>query len=290
MIEQAAYWIGLAHLPGWTYAQINGLIIKFFHEDHLSIEDFFHLTEADWRTRYSLNEKQVSDLVKAKSELASNAFLAESYFSQGFEMIPITDPDYPQTLKQNLKVALSPPVLYIKGNKDLLHESSIAVLGSQNASDISVAFATKVAKRASKGFKVLVSGLEKGVDEQALASMIKSKGRSIIVLPQGIMTFELGFKEYYKQIIGGDVVVLSTFHPKAPWSIGFVAARDPILFGLASELYVAEVADKGDTWSRLVDGLKKGRTIYVRKPGRAEMNANKVLIEKGATPLDRNGS
>ena len=89
MMTDAAYWISLAHLPRWGYSKINTLIIKFFHENKISVEDFFHLTETDWREVYQLDEKQVSDLRQAKSELVSNAFLAESYLSQGFEIIPI---------------------------------------------------------------------------------------------------------------------------------------------------------------------------------------------------------
>jgi DNA processing protein len=118
---------------------------------------------------------------------------------------------------------------------------------------------------------------------------LKYKGQSIIVLPQGIMTFGSGFKSYYKQIIDGDVLVLSTFFPKAPWKAELAMARNPIIYGLADEIYVAESSDKGGTWSGVLDGLKKGRKIYVRKPDSDEKNANNMLISKGACPVDFHG-
>src|SRR5579863_1529916 len=124
MMTEASYWISLAHLPRWGYSKINALIIKFFHENKISVEDFFQLSEATWREAYQLDEKQVADLRQAKSELARNAFLAESYLSQGFEIIPIISPEYSRTLKANLKSSHSPAVLYIKGNKKLLEENS----------------------------------------------------------------------------------------------------------------------------------------------------------------------
>jgi DNA processing protein len=41
--EEATYWIALAHLQRWGYLKINNLIIKFFHEYKISIEEFFPL-------------------------------------------------------------------------------------------------------------------------------------------------------------------------------------------------------------------------------------------------------
>ena len=67
-------------------------------------------------------------------------------------------------------------------------------------------------------------------------------------------------------------------------------ARNPIIYGLASEIYVAESSDKGGTWSGVIDGLRKGRTIYVRKPNPREKNANGLLISKGAKAVDDLGN
>ena len=104
------------------------------------------------------------------------------------------------------------------------------------------------------------------------------------------MTFGSGFKKYYKQIVDGDVLVLSTFFPKAPWMAELAMARNPIIYGLADEIYVAESAEKGGTWSGVVDGLRKSRKIYVRKPEVDENTANDLLIQKGAIAVDFNGT
>ncbi len=287
--EEASYWIALAHLPRWGHLKINNLIIKFFKDYSISIEEFFSLKESEWRTAYELDEKQITDLHQAKSELASNAFLAESYFNQGFEIIPITSPEYSRTLKQNLKASHAPAILYVKGNKKILQEKSVAIVGSRDASDLALKFTDNIAKIASHDYKVVVSGFAKGVDKQALDSAIHYKGQSIIVLPQGIMTFGTGFKTYYKQILDGDVLVLSTFFPKAPWKTELAMARNPIIYGLADEIFVAESAEKGGTWSGVVDGLRKQRKIFVRKPDPVERNANELLIAKGAIAVNFHG-
>lgn len=289
MNKEAVYWIALAHLPRWGHFKINNLIIKFYHENNISIEDFFQLSENEWKNEYNLEIKEVEDLKQAKSELANNAFLAETLYNEGYELIPLTSSEYSKTLKSNLKAAHSPALLYMKGNKQILEEKSIAIVGSRDASSKSLEFTDNIAKIASKEFKVVVSGFAKGVDKQALDSAINYNGQSIIVLPQGIMTFGSGFRKYRKQIIDGNVLVLSTFFPKAPWKAELAMARNPIIYGLADEIFVAESSDKGGTWSGVADGLRKNRIIYVRKPEQSENNANNLLILKGAIPVDFEG-
>ena len=289
MKKEATYWMALAHLPKWGYGKINSLIIKFYHDQKITIEDFFNLPESVWSGKYQLDSKEISDLQKAKSELPNNAFFAENLLNQGYELIPITSPDYSKTLKQNLKAAYSPALLYVKGNKQILNEKSIAIVGSRAAGEKSLEFTDNIAKLASIDYKVVVSGFAKGVDKQALDSAIKYKGQSIIVLPQGITTFNSGYKTYYKQIVDGDVLVLSTFHPNAVWAAGLAMARNPIIYGLADEIYVAESSEKGGTWSGVIDGLRKGRKIFVRNPETYEKNANSLLIQKGAIAVDFNG-
>ena len=289
MTNEATYWAALAHLPNWGYGKINSLVVRFFHDEKISIEEFFNLPHSTWSDKFQLDPKDISDLQKAKSDLANSAFFVDNLISQGYELIPITSSDYSKVLKQNLKSSHSPPLLYVKGNKKILNERSVAIVGSRSAESISLEFTDNIARLASMNAKVVVSGFAKGVDKQALDSAIKYKGKSVIVLPQGITTFSSGFKAYYRQIVGGDVLVLSTFPPKAIWSVGLAMARNPIIYGLAEEIYVAESSEKGGTWAGVIDGLKKKRKIFVRQADENEKNANALLIQKGAIPVGLDG-
>ena len=307
MNTESAYWITLAHdltpfsfsnREGWKNEEKMNLIIKFFHENKITIEEFFNLSDEKWKNDCQLTDRQIIDLKQAKEKLANNAFLSETLYNNGIEIIPVISPDYSKTLKENLKKS-TPIVLYIKGNKQILQEKTVAIVGSRDASDVALQFTDNIAKLASKEYKVVVSGFAKGVDKQALDSAIACKGQSIIVLPQGIMTFESGFKTYYKQIIDGDVLVLSVFPPKAGWSKDLAMARNPIIYGLAKEIYVAEskpsknrqgAETKGGTYAGVMDGLKKGRIIYIRKPEPSEKNDNHILIQNGAVSVDFDGN
>ena len=284
------FWIALAHLPRWRVERINQLIVDILHTHQMDFTSFFAMDSVERTMRYALNDKETQDIEAAKLALPNCAFIAEDLLAQGFQMIPINTPEYSPTLKNNLQMKQSPPLLYVKGNVKLLHEQCVAVVGSRNASERGLQFADRIAEKCAREYRVVVSGFAKGVDKQALDSSIKYIGHSIIVLPQGILTFGSGMKKYYKQIVDGDVLVLSTFPPNAGWDVGLAMSRNTIIYGLADEIYVAESDEKGGTWSGVIDGLRKGRKIFVRSPADDERNANNMLIAKGATAVDEHGN
>jgi DNA processing protein len=283
------YWIAVAHLPRWQVDRMNRFIIQVIHENKLSWADFFEMDKKGWREIFAFNDKELTDLENAKADLPRLAFIAEQLSNEGFEIIPVNSPDYPKTLKENLKTKNSPPVLYTKGRKGLLQEEAVAIVGSRKAGKTALEFTDHIAKKCVSESKVVVSGFAKGVDKQALDSTLEANGKSIIVLPQGILTFQTGFKKYYSPIVNGDVLVLSSFFPKAGWEVGLAMARNAYIYGLANEIYVAESDNKGGTWEGALDGLKRHRKIYVRQPEKNEKNANEELIRRGAIPLNIDG-
>lgn len=286
--QELTYWVTLALISKmWTKRKNEIYVNCYTHQPQISIIDLFE-NSSSWEI-VGLNEIEKNQFEEARLQLPNNSFLVEMLMNQGYEILPITHENYPKLLKENLKHN-APTVIYIKGNKSLLQESSIAIVGSRSADAKSLSFTDNIAKRATAEKKVVVSGFAKGVDRQALDSAIGANGKSIIVLPQGIMTFSSGFKQYYKHISQGRVLVMSTFAPKAPWSVEFAMARNPIIYGLASEIFVAQSDDKGGTWSGVINGLRKNRPIYVRYPEKGEKNANLQLIQKGASAVDIMGN
>lgn len=286
--QELTYWVTLASIPKmWTKRKNEIYANCYTHKPQISIIDLFE-DSSNWDV-VGLSELERTLFEDARLQLANNSFLVEELMAQGYEILPITHEEYPKLLKKNLKYN-APTVIYIKGNKSLLQEPSIAIVGSRSADAKSLSFTDNIARKVTVDNKVVVSGFAKGVDRQALDSAVIANGKSIIVLPQGIMTFSSGFRQYFKHIAQGRVLVMSTFAPKAPWSVEFAMARNLIIYGMASEIYVAQSDDKGGTWSGVIDGLRKNRPIYVRYPDKNEKNANLLLIQKGATAVDMNGN
>lgn len=290
MQTDLVYWILFAHLPRWTTLRTNKLIVRIIHAQKITFEEFFSLSHNEWTETFELDSKELNDLEQAKKELPNYSFLLENMLSQGYELIPFNSSDYPKTLKDNLKLKFAPPLIYIKGNKSLLNDDTIAIVGSRKAGNVSLEFTKNIAQNATKKYQCVVSGGAKGVDQTALDESIKANGHSILVLPQGILTFSSGMKKYYKHIIEGNLLVLSTYFPKAGWSTGLAMGRNKYIYGLSKEIYVAESNSKGGTWSGVLEGLKAERIIYIRNPNNDEKNANDLLILKGGKAVNINGS
>ncbi|MBQ8636079.1 DNA-processing protein DprA, partial [bacterium] len=109
-------------------------------------------------------------------------------------------------------------------------------------------------------------------------------------LPQGILTFDSGFRKYKNEIENAGVIVLSTFPADAGWSTGLAMARNRYIYGLAKEIYVAQTSSSGGTWSGAVDGIRKGRDVYIYYPNNDKKSPAYELIKLGAKPVDYNGS
>lgn len=281
------YWMSFAHAKNFSNRRKMEFLIEAVH-DKGTIQNAMRKIKSGDKMGFNFSEKEWGGLLDATSEIPNNSFLAEKLIDQGVEIVNVMEQfAYPKILRDNLKKD-APIVIYTKGNADLLHKNSIAIVGSRNCSKKSLEFTDVIAKNAVKNKSVVVSGFAKGVDKQALDSALKYKGQSIIVLPQGIETYKN--KSYYAPMVSGDVLVISTYHPKTPWSVGLAMDRNKIIYGLAEEIYAAESGSSGGTWEGVLNGIKRGRKVFVRLASNDENNANNILISRGAIPVDITGN
>ncbi len=279
-IDQKACWIAISCLKKWKKEKLNKIL-----KSTDSITDLFEPNKL--LKKYVTTGQEDEGLDVIYSNMSNYKKISKRIEENNVMVVPITSNDYPQILKKNLQPKYLPPVIFIKGNMQIFKKRSIAIVGSRNASHKALEFTDNIAKLASAGNKAVVSGFAKGVDRKALDSAIKSKGQSVIVLPQGILTYRN--KNYMNNIKEGNVALLSAYHPDATWSVKLAMARNSMIYGLAEEIFVGESGESGGTWHGVMDGLRKGRKIFVRKPDYNEKNANDELIRKGAVPVDFNG-
>ncbi len=284
---QTSCWISLASARGMSNRRKMEFLIQVVHEK-MPLDEALQAIRRGDRLGFEFTDKEWEGMVEAANEVPNNSFVAERLLAGGIETIHIMDRYvYPASLKQNLKKD-APIVIYAKGNLDLIKQPMVAIVGARKAGEKALEFTDNVAERAVRDKKVVVSGFAKGVDQRALDATLRFHGRSVIVLPQGIETYRS--KDYYAAMVRGDVLIVSTYHPKAAWSVGLAMDRNKTIYGLAHEIYAAESNDSGGTWEGVRDGLKRGRVVYVRQPEAKEKNANQLLIEQGAVAVDMFGT
>ena len=283
--ESSAYFLSFIHLQGIRRKKIRYFLDKVI-ENGAKLEDIFN-SPNKYYDLFKSFEDVLEKIPQENENLTKYAFILENLSNKDIDIINIWEDDYPANLKLYLKDA-APLLLYTKGNKDLLKEECIAVVGRRDATEISLEFTKNISKKLSKEYKVIVSGYAKGVDKEALESALEVKGHSIIVLPQGILTANSIFNKYSEQIKSGDLLIMSTYYPSSPWSVPQAMERNAYIYGLSNEIYVSETNNSGGTWAGAINGLRYKRKVYVRIPGSAEKNSNILLIEKGAIGIDKN--
>ena len=153
MEQEYTYWMALAHTERMRTARKNDIIVRCY-ERAITLPDFFHCEEAVWQKDFELTPEEINWLNASKQELPNYSFEAENLLEQGYGLIPILSPDYPKTLKQNLKKTYAPPLLYTKGNLQLLKTDSLAIVGSRQAGTVSLQFADNIARLATGMGKV----------------------------------------------------------------------------------------------------------------------------------------
>ena len=101
------------------------------------------------------------------------------------DIISIEDDDYPTLLKE----IPNPPIcLYIKGNKQILNQTNIAIVGCRDATEYGKYVSQKFSYDLSQNGFNIVSGLARGIDSFAHIGAIKAKGKTIAVLGNGLDT------------------------------------------------------------------------------------------------------
>lgn len=101
------------------------------------------------------------------------------------ETITIQDRCYPKMLKE---IYDAPNKIYVKGNKKILNDFGIAIVGCRDNTKYGEIIAKNFGYNLAKNGINVISGLAKGIDSFAHIGAIYAKGKTIAVLGNGLDT------------------------------------------------------------------------------------------------------
>lgn len=174
--------------------------------------------------------------------------------------ITIEDEDYPNTLKN---IEDCPIFLYTLGNKKLLKQKSIAIIGSRTASEygknMSQAFSYLLAKRNI----TIVSGLACGIDSFAHEGSLMAQGKTIAVFGTGIdLVYPKENKELVKRIIENDGLIISEYPLGSRPKKDNFPKRNRIISGISQGVLVIEAKEKSGALITVDYALEQGKEVY----------------------------
>ena len=207
----------------------------------------------------------VKKLEQARAKLASQAFLIEQLNHNHIHLLTLLDDNYPRLLKSSLKQKQAPSVLFYAGDLHILERKTIAIIGSRNAGEESLAFTRAVSSYLAEQGINIISGNARGVDRTAYEGAISMEGCTTVVLPHGIRKLSgVQWRALLAKIEAGKVLLLSQFHPDAQWVVSRAMERNKVVTGLAQIVIVAESDTEGGTWAGATGALRQSRPLYVR--------------------------
>ena len=283
--NESTYWYAFQRLH--IGRKRKNEILQSLLSENLAVNELFDLDHKELKEKLELSEKELDTLTQVQQNLSNISFLTEDILDQGFEIISILNKDYPEKYKNRLKHN-APPVLFIKGNLDILKQGAISVVGSRNASKTSLEFTQNIAKIAAQSNRTVISGGAKGVDSFAAHSAISNGGTTIVILAEGVRKYK-GYKEHYKAMTEGRLLIISSFDPDDRWQTFKAQERNPLIYALGDKIFIAESGEKGGTMNGAIQALKEHWEIFIRYPASKEVNANMSLIHKGCLPVDMIG-
>ena len=205
--------------------------------------------------------------------------------TRGIWIITRADEGYPALFRSRLK-ATAPPVLFGAGNPSALVERSVAVVGSRDADEASIAFATALGRSCARNRLALVSGAARGIDSAAMLSAADAGGRAIGVVAEALER-AVRRQDLRAQLAEDELTLIAAQHPAAGFSVGGAMGRNRLIYCLAEAAVVVASGDTGGTRAGALENLKaEWVPLFVRDEPDAP-GGNRELLDAGGLPITR---
>jgi len=169
------------------------------------------------------------------------------------------DEHYPKQLQE---IPDPPPMLFARGDIDLIHFPQIAIVGSRNPSASGLQIAYDFAHSlASSGFTI-TSGLALGIDAASHRGALQAQGATIAVTGTGLdRVYPAAHKDLATQIVQHGLM-LSEFPPGTTANANHFPRRNRIISGLSMGLLVVEAAKKSGSLITARMALEQNREVF----------------------------
>lgn len=249
----------------------------------------FSTLEEAWQSNESvllqlgLTKKQVNNFFDFRKNNSPDRFF-EDLAKEKIEIVTTIDENYPPQLKE---ISSAPPVLYLRGEKNILSNKSIAIVGSRKFTQYGQRVTENITKDLVRAGLTIVSGLALGIDGIAHNAALATNGATIAVLGTGIDDATIYPREHFnlaKNIIASGGALITEQPPKTPSLRQNFPARNRIMAGLTLGTLVVEAAR--DSGSLITAGfaLEQNREVFA-VPGdifSPQSDGSNLLIKRGA--------
>lgn len=275
-LQNKKYWVWFSLVQKLGSRRKQKLLKKY-----KTPEKIYQLTKGELEKIDGIGEHIAENILD--SNVRKNVDLHIKYMEKNhIEIVSINEKEYPENLKQ----IYDPPIsLYIRGNKEILNQKNMAIVGCRNCSEYGKKATKYFAYQLAKDKFNIVSGLARGVDSYAHLATLCAKGKTIAVLGNGLDQI------YPKENIGlaneilknGGAIISEYPLGTKPEKMNF-PARNRIISGMSNGVIVVEAKEKSGSLITADFALEQGREVYAVPGNINSVNSvgTNFLIKQGA--------
>jgi len=263
-----------------TLREWNPLLRRLQAVD-LFLGDLLGWMASDFQTRLGLGEGESARLAGLLERAGALTIALERLESLGIGAVTRADSAYPQRYRERLKDS-APCVLFYAGERELLGQPGIAVVGSRHLDEAGQACAAFVGNACGFSGLVLYSGGAKGVDTISMRAALEARGTAVGILADSLER-AIRVPETRSALQRGDLCLVTPNAPNAGFSVGAAMGRNRLIYTLADyAIVVASDAETGGTWAGASEALKTGWLPVFVLDHPAMPDGNRLLLQKGA--------
>ena len=271
--QETLAWLRLGLIPELTPAGLRTLLAALSTPEHICSADRATLARF-------VSDSAAAAIIRGPEPERFDA--AQRWLENpANQLVTLADGAYPRLL---LEISDPPAVLYLKGNPALLDHSSLAVVGSRNATRQGCANAEAFSRELSEGGLTIISGLALGIDAAAHVGGLAASSSSIAVVGTGLdIVYPARNRDLAHQLAEGGALV-SEFALGTPALASNFPRRNRLISGLSRGCLVVEAALKSGSLITARYALDQGREVFAI-PGSIHSPLSKgchLLIKQGA--------
>lgn len=222
-----------------------------------SLQELLYYKEADWMAA-GLRKDQAARLARGfdSSWIESRR---EQVYNRGIEVITYLDSNYPILMKETVQ---PPWIMYARGDRRLLHQPSIAMVGTRMPTVYGRKVGEKLAEQLSNAGLTIVSGLARGIDRVCHEAVIRAGGKTIAVFGTGIDHVYPSENTSLAEQIAETGLLLSEYPLGTRARQGLFPERNRIIAGLTLGTLVVEADIRSGSLITADAALEAGRDVF----------------------------
>jgi DNA processing protein len=155
--------------------------------------------------------------------------------------------------------------IWMAGDSSLIRRPGVAIVGSRDVSPEGAARARRLARELSSAAVVVVSGLAKGVDTEALTAAIESKGKTIGVIGTPIDRAYPAENRRLQEELYREHLLISQFAPgKTVYPSNF-PERNKLMAAVSDATVIVEASDTSGSLHQAAECTRLGRWLFIAK-------------------------